>query len=158
MSYIFFWKPSETDGYLGNWYTSPLKKDNINYSCVEQYIMAMKAKLFGDNTMLSKIMSTKDPNLHRNFGRLVKDFDEDVWNEHKEDVLYDGLYAKFTQNSNLKDKLLKTGDKILVEASPYDKIYGIGMKKDHPDINNPRKWKGENLLGNTLMRVRKDLQ
>ncbi len=156
MSYIFFWRPNEQNGWLGNWYTSPFTLEGNDYCCVEQYIMVSKARLFGDKDMEKKIMSTKDPKKHKDFGRCVEGFDDDVWDQNKEQVLHRGLTGKFSQNLDLKQKLLDTSD-ILVEASPYDKIYGIGLKADDPRAKDVSRWLGQNLLGNTLMKVRADL-
>ena len=157
MSYIFFWKSREENGWFGNWYASPFTIDDINYSCVEQYLMRRKAIFFNDDNIAQKIMKTEDPKKHKSYGRKVKNFNEITWDQHKEQILYDGIYAKFSQNLVLKEKLLTTGDKILAEASPYDKIYGIGRKCDDPRALDEKKWLGQNLLGITLMKVRNDL-
>ncbi len=156
--FIFFWKPTEQNGVFGNWFPSPFTLNNINYFCVEQYIMHKKALLFNDIGTATKIMKTQSPRSHRIFGRQVKEFDDTVWNNNKERILYEGLFGKFSQNINLRKELLATEDKILVEASPLDKIYGIGLSKDNPKAQDPQKWLGQNLLGNTLMKVRTDLR
>jgi ribA/ribD-fused uncharacterized protein len=158
MEFTFFWRPwKEGNGFLGNWYTSPFVVDDIKYNCVEQYIMRGKALLFGDEEVEKEIMSTNNPRKHKSLGRMVEGFDNDIWDEHKEDVLYEAVYAKFSQNDDLKQQLLDTGDTIIAEASPYDKIYGIGVSGTSSLARDPKKWKGENLLGKTLMRVRKEL-
>jgi hypothetical protein len=87
-------------------------------------------------------------------GRKVRDFIDAVWLKHRNKILQDGLYAKFTQNKALFEKLKSTGNKVLVEASPYDKIYGVGLGENDPKILDENNWRGENLLGNTLMNVR----
>ena len=121
-------------------------------------MMAQTAVLFGDKEVLQKIMSADNPAVYKSLGRQIRNFDEKIWNEHKFDIVVNGNTAKFSQNPELLDFLLKTGDRVLVEASPYDRIWGIGLAKDTPDIENPFKWKGENLLGFALMEVRENLK
>lgn len=156
--FVFFWKPKQKNGYFGNWYPSPFDIDGLHFSCVEQYIMYAKARLFNDLASADAIMATKSPSRHKALGRKVQNFDQYVWNQNKEKILYDGLYAKFTQNADLREILLKTGTSILAEASPLDKIYGIGLDRKDPDAQDPSKWKGQNLLGKTMMIVRGDIQ
>lgn len=153
-NYILFWRPTDPNGWLGNWHKSSFTINNITYNCVEQWIMVNKARLFNDQLHEKKIMDTGNPRTHKYYGRRVTDFDPFIWEEHKEKILYKGLFAKFSQNDKLKQKLLDTGDAILAEASPYDNIYGIGLKFDNPKALNPKNWKGQNLLGNTLMKIR----
>lgn len=158
MEFTFFWRPwKEENGFLSNWYTSPFTVEDINYSCVEQYIMRGKAVLFEDDEIEREIMSTNNPRKHKTLGKMVEGFDNDMWDKHKEDVLYKALYAKFSQNNNLKQQLLDTKDTIIAEASPYDNVYGIGMASTSSMARDPKKWKGENLLGKTLMKVREEL-
>ena len=90
----------------------------------------------------------------RGIGRKIKGFNQDVWDKHKYDIVYKGNYAKFSQNEALRSFLEHTEDKVLVEASPFDEIWGIKMSMDNLDINNPEKWNGQNLLGFVLMDVR----
>ena len=156
--FVFFWKPDEENGIFGNWFPSQFVVNNTTYSCVEQHLMHRKACLFQDDATADAIMATTDPRMHKKLGRQVKNFSNDVWNTHKDKILYEGLMCKFSQNLQFKQILLATGDKTLVEASPLDKIYGIGIDRKHPDATNPSQWRGQNLLGNTLMEVRRDLQ
>ena len=152
-TYIYFWKPSGNYGFLGNWYFSPFIKNEIRFINNEQYFMWEKQQLF-DNTNVSlekNILETTNPALIRNLGRLVKNFNQTVWDTKKYDIMKRGLIEKFSQNKELKKALLNTNDAILVEASPYDKIWGIGISEE--DTKN-KKWRGENLLGKALMDVR----
>ena len=158
--YIFFWGHTEkkegelTKSCLSQWYDCSFEIDGILYSTAEQYMMSQKALLFNDNETNLKIMGSKAPKEYKQLGRQVKNFSPKLWDEKKFDIVVKGNLAKFSQNENLKQFLLNTKDKILAEASPYDKIWGIGMAQDDKDIYNPDKWKGENLLGKALMKVR----
>ncbi len=162
LEYIFFWKPlqkpdgSLTNGCLGQWWISDFEVDGIRYNCAEQYMMAEKARLFEGNDELleSCIMKESDPALHRQYGRRVKNYDDDAWNKVRKSIVVKGNYAKFSQNERLKQFLLSTGDKVLVEASPYDGIWGIKLKESDPQALNPNYWKGTNHLGFALMQVR----
>jgi len=145
-------------GVFSQWHKCKFVIDNEEYNCAEQYMMACKARLFNDQDMLIKIMSTSSPKEQKEYGRQVKDFDEHVWYQHAEDVVYKGNLAKFGQNSHLKKKLLDTNNFILAEASAYDKIWGIGLSMSNPDIYDIKKWKGKNLLGKALMKVRDHLK
>lgn len=143
---------------LSQWYISRFKVDGVEYWCMEQYMMAEKARLFKDSESLNKILSeTKSQRTIKALGRKVKNFDSKVWDENKLDIVYRGNKAKFSQNSELYNILISTGDKILVEASPWDRVWGIGLSCNDVNATDLRKWKGENLLGFTLMRVRSDL-
>lgn len=147
-------------GYLSQFYVYRCSfiVNNIEYNCAEQFMMAGKARLFKDEDSLWKIMHSVRPKDQKNFGRLVKGFDEDLWNIYAQCIVYKGNLEKFGQNHKIKDMLLSTGDKILVEASPYDKIWGVGIGMKDPDIYDPSKWKGKNWLGEVLMLVRKTLR
>lgn len=153
MSFIFFY-----GGMLSQWYRSKFTIDGVEYCTAEQYMMAMKSNYFGDDEITAKIMATKDPREQKAFGRQVANFKAEAWNAVSRGFVYKGNMAKFGQNSNLMAYLKSTGDKELVEASPYDKIWGIGMDERHPDILDKTKWKGTNWLGEVLMKVREDLK
>ncbi|ANB50836.1 hypothetical protein [Powai lake megavirus] len=130
----------------------------IKYYNAEQYMMAQKALLFGDGDILLKILNEKNPSKIKSLGRKIVNFDNDYWNKYKYDIVASGNRLKFQQNPKLMEQLQNTGNKILVEASPYDKIWGIGLTA-HQAINIPEsKWPGQNLLGKALMQVRKELQ
>ena len=158
--YIFFWGHNEknpgeiTKKCLSQWYNCLFEVDGITYYTAEQYMMSQKALLFNDNETNLKIMQEKDPKTYKALGRQVKNFDPSIWDKNKFEIVVKGNTAKFSQNEELKKFLLNTNDKILVEASPHDKIWGIGMDENHKDILDPTKWKGENLLGKALMKAR----
>ena len=151
--FVFFY-----GGYLSQWYPSKFKIDDIEYNCAEQYMMAMKATYFSDFEALEKIMSSDEPSEQKAIGRTVKNFDREAWDAVSRGYVYQANIAKFKQNEKLKEYLISTGDKELVEASPYDKIWGIGLSMDNPDILDKSKWKGTNWLGETLMKVRQDIK
>lgn len=150
-THIFFFTDRD---YLSNFYKSEFVVNGIKYICNEQYIMAQKALLFKDIESMELIMQCSRPYDMKKFGRGVKNFSDAVWLQHRNKILQDGLYAKFSQNQVLRNKLLSTGKKTLVEASPYDKIYGVGLAETDDKILDEKNWKGQNLLGNTLMTVR----
>ena len=120
--------------------------------------MAKKALLFGDTRTYNKIMKESEPAACKALGKSAANFNQQLWDSCKEEIIYNANYAKFSQNPELKAALLATGDAIIAEASPYDKIWGIGLKANDPDSQNPTKWKGQNLLGKALMRVREELR
>ncbi len=158
--YIFFWghQPSVdgsiTASCLSQWWQSNFKIDNQRYSCTEQYMMAEKARLFQDEEMLQEILKAKHPKEMKAFGRAVRNFDKQIWDDNCFEIVKRGNRAKFSQNEGLCQFLLSTRNRILVEASPRDRIWGIGMGKHNPDAGNPMKWRGKNLLGFALTEVR----
>lgn len=157
--FIFFWGHSCKENVinkscLSQWYKSDFIIDDVKYCCMEQYMMAEKAKLFNDSETLNLIMDETDQKTIKDLGRMVKNFNSNIWDENKYNIVLKGNFAKFSQNNNLKEFLLSTNDSIIVEASPYDKVWGIGMKQDDKNILDVSKWKGENLLGFALMEVR----
>ena len=140
-------------------YDIPLfKNQEVAFYNTEQYMMYMKAATFKDKKMMLKIVKEKDPKKVKRLGRQVKNFDCQIWDSVKEEIVFNGNLLKFSQNPHLKNKLLETGDKILVEASPYDRIWGIGMAKNNKNILDSSKWRGKNLLGKALMKVRNCLK
>ena len=156
--YVFFWGEKYENGFLSNWYPCEFIVDNVKYWCTEQYMMAKKAELFGDSEVQAEIMASKNQKEIKDLGRKVHNFDGTVWDKNKKSIVLDGNLAKFSQNEKLKSMLLSTGDKILVEASPYDKIWGIGRSvRDGVNLKIPTNWLGENLLGFILMEVREKL-
>lgn len=152
-NYLLFW-----NGHFSNWFPAEFTVDGIQFNCAEQYMMYMKAKTFNDTNSMDLILKAKNPGFQKSLGKKVANFDPVVWDGVKEDIVYDGCLAKYSQHLDLKEELVKTGDLILVEASPYDKIWGIGMAEDHPDATDESKWQGQNLLGKALMRVRSTLK
>ena len=155
--YVFFWSEKGATGCFSQWYMSNFKVDGHSYCCMEQYMMAQKAILFKDFGTLGKILQSSDPRSIKAYGREVKGFDSVKWGENKSRIVFEGNMAKFGQNKALMEKLLSTGDKVLVEASPYDRIWGIGMRASEAAKEGPSKWRGENLLGFALMQVRDEL-
>jgi len=133
------------------------KGDPREFHCTEQWMMLMKALLFRDKMRADEIMVETDARKIKRIGRQIKDFDTNVWDKYKFGLVQIGNYFKFSQNDEIKDLLVGTGRKILVEASPYDKIWGIGISAPFAS-NDPEEWKGQNLLGKVLMEVRKDLK
>ena len=117
-------------------------------------MMAEMARLFKDYETLEEILATENQKEIKDLGRKIKNFNEELWNREKYEIVKRGNLAKFSQDENLKEFLLSTGDKIIVEASPYDSIWGIGMGTKDKNIEDPTAWKGENLLGFALMEVR----
>ncbi|UHA71885.1 NADAR family protein [Paenibacillus sp. 481] len=163
LKFLFFWgHTSPADGSvnqscLSQWWKSFFTVDGAVYSCTEQYMMAEKARLFGDADMLAKIMQAKHPKEMKAYGRAVKNFDNGVWESSCYGIVKRGNFAKFSQNIELWHFMKATKNRILVEASPYDRIWGIGMAKDNPAVHNPMKWRGHNLLGFVLTEVRDEL-
>ena len=117
-------------------------------------MMAEKARFFDDNVALMKILESTSPAEAKKLGRTVKGYQDDIWKKHRFDFVVRGNQAKFSQKQQLKEFLINTDDNILVEASPRERIWGIGMGQSNPDAENPSKWRGLNLLGFALMEVR----
>jgi len=160
LEFIFFWGHTSSRGesigkfIFSQWYPSPFIVDGVTYATAEHWMMAQKANLFDAHDIFSKIISSQKPGEVKALGRQIKNFDEAKWNEHKYEIVKNGSIHKFSQNKTLKDYLLNTGDKILVEASPSDAIWGVGLHQDEKQIENPHSWRGPNLLGFALMEAR----
>jgi ribA/ribD-fused uncharacterized protein len=131
--------------------------DGTVYCCAEQCMMAEKARLFGDGAMLDKIMQARSPKEMKAYGRAVSRFDASVWEANCYGIVKRASLEKFSQNPALLDFLLGTKSRILVEASPHDRVWGIGLGREHPDAENPMKWHGTNLLGFALTQARDEL-
>lgn len=161
--YVFFWghTPSSdgsvTKSCFSQWWMCPFVIEGTTYSCAEQYMMAEKARLFGDEEMLASILNAKHPKEMKAYGRAVRNFDKDIWDRECYSIVKRASLAKFSQNSELGDFLKSTKNRILVEASPRDRIWGIGMGASNPDAENPAKWRGRNLLGFALTEARDEL-
>lgn len=145
-------------GPFSQWYQSAFMVDGIVYVTAEQYMMAMKAEYFGDEKAKNQIMLTTSPSEQKAIGRMVKNFNAEAWDAVSRDYVYKGNLAKFGQNLSLKIELMATGNKEFVEASPYDKVWGVGLGEDDPKILDKANWLGKNWLGETLMKVREDLR
>lgn len=152
---VLFWQPP---GVFGQWTDSVFEVDGVTYGCAEQFMMAEKARLFGDAPTRAKILASSSPREHKALGRTVANFDGATWQAACLDIVVRGNLAKFGQNPALRAALLATGDKLLVEASPLDKLWGVGLRADDPRIHDRATWRGQNLLGEALMRVRSALR
>lgn len=145
------------DGPFSQWYPVSFAEGPVVFQTAEHYTMFHKAMLFGDDETATCILRTHRPQEAKRLGRSVKGFDQVTWDQHKEDIVYRGNYLKFTQHNELRVKLLETGVRILAEANPYDRIWGIGLARTNPKARNPLQWNGQNLLGKALMRLRSEL-
>ena len=158
--FIFFWgrtpakDGSVTKACFSQWYSSPFWIDGLLYPTAEHFMMASKARLFDDQESLGRIRSAPSPGAAKAFGRAVQGFDERVWAEHRYEIVIKGNYEKFRQNPQLLTFMLSTKERVLVEASPIDRIWGIGMAETETNAGNPLKWRGLNLLGFALMEAR----
>lgn len=141
-------------GPLSQWSPSKFSLNQQSFVCAEQYMMWAKAILFNDDETSQKIIMSNSPKVHKELGRTVKNFNQTVWDEYKEKIVFVGNLAKFRQNEHLKKYLLHTGDTVLVECNPYDSIWGIGLSESDSRIYYSSQWKGKNLLGKILTRVK----
>lgn len=163
LKYVFFWghtPPSDSSinrSCFSQWWKCEFTVDGKRYSCTEQYMMAEKARLFNDGEMEAAIMNARHPKEMKAYGRAVKSFDNEIWEQNCYEIVKRGNLAKFSQNLQLGNYLKSTKNRILVEASPLDRIWGIGMGDNDPHVENPLKWRGRNLLGFALTEVRDQL-
>ncbi|KAK4996491.1 hypothetical protein LTR66_003907 [Elasticomyces elasticus] len=157
---IFFWREfEELYGFMSQWYMCPFEHEGTTYLSAEMWMMVQKARLFGDEDIATQMLATPTPAEHQALGRKVKGFDKQRWNENKSRIVEEGNYHKFTSSEpqlQLKRKLLETGERELVEASPTDRIWGVGFGADDAEEN--RKDWGENLLGKAIAAVRERLR
>jgi ribA/ribD-fused uncharacterized protein len=168
--YLFFWDEPKKEvvdiSCLNQWYAATFTEYEEfgttgyynHFPTAEHYMMYEKAAIFFDWDIAKEILDTKSPRKVQLLGRKVKNFDEEVWQKASFNIVVVGNLNKFSQNSELGNYLLATGDKVLVEASPMDTIWGIGLAKDDPKATNPKEWLGENKLGFALMEVREELR
>ncbi|MFT4977939.1 MAG: ribA/ribD-fused uncharacterized protein [Myxococcota bacterium] len=157
--FTLFW-----DGPFSQWTTAYFTIEGVEYSCAEQHMMAMKARFFEDLDTLSLIMEAESPSTQKRLGRLVEGFDADRWEEEEDNgmprcwnVVFQGNRAKFTQNPELLELLLDTAGTTLVEASPDDIIWGIGLSEEDPRAHDRSEWRGSNWLGEVLTELRDEL-
>lgn len=148
---------SMTKSCLSQWWMDDFYSVANSYLCMEQYMMAGKAELFGDQQIRELILECSDPKEIKALGRKVRGFDQKVWDRFKYSIVLSGNWCKFSQNCSLREFLLSTGDSVLVEASPWDSIWGIRLSAGSPEVWDPQKWRGYNLLGFALMEVRDEL-
>lgn len=164
LKYLFFWghQPSKdgqvTQSCFSQWWIAPFTVDGLIYPSAEHWMMVKKALLFDEQAIFEKIVGAKSPAEAKKMGRSIEKFDPKIWDKEKFNIVVAGNFYKFSQHTELKNFLLNTNERILVEASPVDKIWGIGMATDNQHIENPLLWKGENLLGYALMDVRDKLR
>lgn len=152
--FVFFYSNTP----YSNFYPSKFIVDDIEFNCGEQWIMYQKAVLFNDLIIANKILKTNEPKKIKSLGRQVANFNEKIWNIHREQKTFTGLLEKFKQNEHLSKVLIDTGNRELVEASPTDRIWGIGLAESDPRIFNKSEWLGRNILGEILMKVRSQLR
>jgi len=152
--FTFFWKSYSP---FSQWHWSTFKIGDISFPTAEHYMMYMKAMCFADKEIAEKILKVNHPAEAKKLGRQVKNFNQKAWESVCKKFVYDGNYAKFTQNPKLKEKLFETAGTTLAEASPYDKIWGLGLAEDDPRAQNRETWQGKNWLGEILTQLREDL-
>lgn len=163
VKYVFFWGHSPTSrGDIGKecmsqWYPARFEIDGTSFATAEHYMMYRKALLFGDDVAAEQILRAPNPAAVKALGRSVRGFVDSVWAEHRSAIVVDGNHAKFSQSPALRAYLLGTKERVLVEASPVDRVWGIGLAADDEHADNPLMWRGLNLLGFALMTVRERL-
>ncbi len=163
LKYVFFWghqpdKNGITASCFSQWYGAPFVIDGQRYPTAEHFMMAEKASLFSDQATRAQVLQAPNPGAAKALGRQVRGFDEAVWLKHRFSVVVRANEAKFSQNPDLGQFLQQTESRILVEASPVDRVWGVGLTQDDERVANPNQWRGLNLLGFALMQVRRDAQ
>lgn len=157
LKFVFFWGHQETaDGKhcLSQWYPSPFTDGEHTFATAEHYMMWRKAMLFDDERTAARVLAAGHPKAAKDLGRQVRDFDQAAWEAARSAIVVDGNRLKFEQHDDERAYLLGTGDRVLVEASPLDRIWGIGLRADDPRASDPAQWRGLNLLGFALCEVR----
>lgn len=149
MKYTYFWQ-----GPFSNWYRSNFELDGIRFNTNEQYMMYKKAMLFNDTVTANAVLKSNNPKECKALGRKVSGFDNVWWQDNCIEIVFRGAHAKFSQNKKLYNMLMNTGDTMLVEASPFDKIWGIGLDEDQAKKTSPDDWPGTNWLGIVLTDLR----
>ncbi|MCQ2245068.1 MAG: NADAR family protein, partial [Bacteroidaceae bacterium] len=155
---VFFYGVKNVNGEFSNHYVREFKVNGNTFNCVEQFMMAQKALIFRDFETFNKVMNSKDPVEMKHLGREVKNFDAEKWDGVKMKVVKRAVMAKFSQNWDLRELLLQTGDRLIAESNPMDRIWGIGICKSDKDVMNKMDEWGENLLGKIMMEVREELK
>jgi ribA/ribD-fused uncharacterized protein len=161
--YLHFWghRP-RPDGRIGpgclsQWWPSPFVVDGVSYATAEHWMMAAKARLFGDAEAERRVLAAEHPAEAKKAGRLVRGFDDAIWEQERFRIVVEGSVHKFAAHDDLRVFLLNTGDRVLVEASPVDRVWGIGLAADDEAASDPERWRGPNLLGFALMEARERL-
>ncbi|MCU6792373.1 NADAR family protein [Paenibacillus sp. WQ 127069] len=152
--FTFFYR---TESPFSQWHPAEFVVSRVPFNCSEQFMMYQKAKLFKDEEMAEKILLAKSPAEQKQLGRMIRKFHKEEWEMHCKQFVYDGNYAKFTQNQHLLERLLETKGTTLVEASPTDRIWGVGLLESSSQIRNRKTWRGTNWLGEVLTNLREDL-
>nr|WP_316521305.1 NADAR family protein [Kitasatospora sp. K002] len=158
--WVMFWGHTERKGggtrqeCLSQWWPSEFTVDGVTYASAEHWMMAGKARMFGDEEIAQQVLEAQSPAEAKKLGRLVKGFDDERWVAGRFELVVAGNVAKFGQDETLRSYLLGTGDRVLVEASPLDRIWGIGLAADDIRSQQPSEWRGLNLLGFALMEAR----
>ncbi|MGW3072471.1 NADAR family protein [Kitasatospora sp. NPDC001132] len=158
--WVMFWGHTERKGggtrqeCLSQWWPGEFTVDGVGYASAEHWMMAGKARMFGDEEIAQRVLEARTPGEAKKLGRLVRDFDHETWTAGRFELVVAGNVAKFGQDEALRDYLLGTGDRVLVEASPLDRIWGIGLAADDIRAQQPAEWRGLNLLGFALMEAR----
>jgi len=164
VKYLFFWgHQPQRDGSIGasclsQWWPAEFTVDGQTFATAEHYMMWRKALLFGDTAAAERVLAATHPNDAKTVGRQVRGFDPDLWDASCFDIVTVGNTAKFDADDALRAYLLGTGERVLVEASPLDRVWGIGLAADDPRAGRPREWRGRNLLGFALMAARTALR
>lgn len=162
--YLHFWghqpEPGGTAGKggLSQWFEAPFVVDDVRYLTAEHWMMAEKARLFGDPEAERAAIEAANPALAKAAGRTVRDFDDSVWERERFEIVVRGNTHKFAAHLDMREFLLRTGSRVLVEASPRDRVWGIGMSAQNENAENPAAWRGLNLLGFALMEARERLR
>ncbi|MEU2158585.1 NADAR family protein [Streptomyces sp. NPDC019396] len=164
LKFLYFWgHTARRDGGIGpaclsQWWPSPFTVDGIEYATAEHWMMAGKARLFGDTEAERQALEAPNPALAKKAGRQVRGYSEEIWERERFAIVVAGSVHKFSQDPRLRSYLLTTGDRVLVEASPMDRIWGIGLAADDERVHDPARWRGRNLLGFALMEARERLR
>ncbi|WP_409469397.1 NADAR family protein [Streptomyces sp. HC307] len=164
IKYLHFWghRP-RSDGRggpscLSQWWPSPFTVDEVEYATAEHWMMAAKARLFEDAEAERRVLAAAHPAQAKKAGRLVRGFDESIWERERFGIVVEGSVHKFGAHADLREYLLNTGARVLVEASPVDRVWGIGLAADDEAASDPERWRGPNLLGFALMEARERLR
>lgn len=164
IEYLLFWghRPGKngelTKSCFSQWWPQEFVVAGVVYPSAEHWMMAEKARLFADADVLARILAARSPAEAKKLGREIRGFVPEQWEVHKYDIVKTGNFHKFSQHPPLAEFLLATHDRVLVEASPVDTIWGIGLAAAAADAENPARWRGPNLLGFALMEVRDRLR